>query len=106
MEKMILICGAELKSRPIRRPRPNEVGSDVETYVMGVLRQARLEAVRPTSKGARLLALRLGARVGCRRRRTRVAYSLCLEAERFEHQIDLACPVHCPNSNLERYPRY
>jgi len=50
MEKAIRICAAELKSHPIRRPRPNEVGNDVEAYVMRALPQAGLKAVRPTSK--------------------------------------------------------
>jgi hypothetical protein len=50
LAKMIRFCAAELKSNPIRRPRPNEVGNDVEAYVMRALLQAGLTAVRPTSK--------------------------------------------------------
>lgn len=50
IEKAIRICAAELKSHPIKRPRPNEVGNDVEAYVMRALPQAGLKAVRPTSK--------------------------------------------------------
>jgi hypothetical protein len=50
LENAIQMCGAELKSNPIRRPRPNEVGNDVEAYVMRALPQAGLTAVRPTSK--------------------------------------------------------
>jgi hypothetical protein len=34
LEKAIQFCAAELKSKPIKRPRPNEVGNDVEAYVM------------------------------------------------------------------------
>ena len=50
LERTIQICAAELKSNPIRRPRPNEVGNDVEAYVMRALPQAGLTAARPTSK--------------------------------------------------------
>lgn len=50
LERTIHICAAELKSNPIRRPRPNEVGNDVEAYVMRALPQSGLSAVRPTSK--------------------------------------------------------
>ena len=48
--KAIQICSAELKAIPIRRPRPNEVGNDVEPYVMRALAQAGLKAERPKSK--------------------------------------------------------
>ena len=48
--KAIQLCAVELKSNPIRRPRPNEVGNDVETYVMRALAQAGLNAERPKSK--------------------------------------------------------
>lgn len=50
LEEAIKICAAELKSNPIRRPRPNEVGNDVEGYVMRALPQVGLTAFRPTSK--------------------------------------------------------
>lgn len=46
----VRICAAELKSNPIARPRPNEVGNDVEAYVMRALPQAGLTAARPTSQ--------------------------------------------------------
>ncbi|MBA3638649.1 MAG: hypothetical protein H0W53_05100 [Acidobacteria bacterium] len=49
LEKAILICAAELESKPVRRPRPNEVGNDVEAYVMRALPQVGLNAARPTS---------------------------------------------------------
>ncbi|CAN5839182.1 hypothetical protein BH18ACI5_BH18ACI5_23360 [soil metagenome] len=29
LEQAIRLCGADLKAKPIRRPRPNEVGNDV-----------------------------------------------------------------------------
>lgn len=50
LESAITICASELKSKPIRRPRPNEVGNDVEAYVMRALLQTGLNALRPTSK--------------------------------------------------------
>src|SRR5947207_3860130 len=50
IERAIQFCAAELKSNPIRRPRPNEVGNDIEPYVMRALKQAGLITTRPTSK--------------------------------------------------------
>lgn len=50
IESAIIICAADLKLNPIRRPRPNEVGNDVEAYVMRALLQSHLTASRPTSK--------------------------------------------------------
>lgn len=50
LEKAIQFCAAELKANPIKRPRPNEVGNDVEAYVMRALPQAGLTAARPTSQ--------------------------------------------------------
>jgi hypothetical protein len=50
LERAIQACAAELKSNPIRRPRPNEVGNDVEAYVMRALAQVGLTASRPTSR--------------------------------------------------------
>lgn len=50
LEKTIQFCAAELKSNPIKRPRPNEVGNDVEAYVMRALPQAGLKAERPKSQ--------------------------------------------------------
>jgi hypothetical protein len=46
----IKLCASELTADPIRRPRRNEVGNDVEAYVMRALPMARLKAMRPTSK--------------------------------------------------------
>lgn len=34
LKKAIELCAAEIKRKPIRRARPNEVGTDVEEYVM------------------------------------------------------------------------
>ena len=45
----IQFAAAELKANPIKRPRPNEVGNDVEAYVMRALPRAGLKATRPTS---------------------------------------------------------
>ena len=53
LEQMITTCAAELKAEPIVRPRPNEVGNDVETYVMRALIASRLPAARPTSSAGR-----------------------------------------------------
>jgi len=50
LEKTIQFCAAELNSNPIERPRPNEVGNDVEAYVMRALPQAGLKAERPKSQ--------------------------------------------------------
>lgn len=50
LENAIKICASDLKANPIRRPRPNEVGNDVEAYVMRALSQSGLTASRPTSK--------------------------------------------------------
>lgn len=50
LEKTIQFCAAELKSNPIKRPRPNEVGNDVDAYVMRALPQAGLKAERPKSQ--------------------------------------------------------
>lgn len=51
LETAIRLCGAELGAKPIRRSRPNEVGNDVEAYVMRALPSAGLRAERPASKG-------------------------------------------------------
>ena len=50
LKKTIEFCSIELKSRPIKRTRPNEVGNDVEAYVMRALPRAGLAAARPTSR--------------------------------------------------------
>jgi hypothetical protein len=50
LQQTIHFCAAELKSHPIRRPRPNEVGNDVEAFVMRALPKTGLTAARPTSK--------------------------------------------------------
>lgn len=47
----IRICAAEVNETPIHRPRPNEVGNDIEAYVMRALPKAGLTARRPTSMG-------------------------------------------------------
>jgi hypothetical protein len=50
IEGAIQFCAAELKATPIRRPRPNEVGNDIEPYVMRALQHAGLTVMRPTSQ--------------------------------------------------------
>ena len=47
------ICGEELRQTPIVRPRPNEVGNDVEVYVQRALGQVGLRCSRPTSAAGR-----------------------------------------------------
>ncbi len=49
LKKTIQFCSSELRSNPIKRSRPNEVGNDVEAYVMRALPKAGLAAARPTS---------------------------------------------------------
>lgn len=46
----IPLCAGDLQANPIRRPRPNEVGNDIEAYVMRALLKVGLKAARPTSK--------------------------------------------------------
>lgn len=41
------LCGEEIRKKPILRPRPNEVGNDVEPYVMDAVRAAGLNCERP-----------------------------------------------------------
>lgn len=53
LEQMIATCAAELEAEPIVRPRPNEVGNDVEAYVMRALIASNLRAARPTSSAGR-----------------------------------------------------
>lgn len=55
IERAIQFCAAELRSKPIRRRRPNEVGNDIEPYVMRALQQSGLTAARPrdTHRGQR-----------------------------------------------------
>jgi hypothetical protein len=50
LEDAIRICAEDLNANPIRRPRPNEVGNDVEAYVMRALPQSGLRASRPVSR--------------------------------------------------------
>ncbi len=45
----IQACAMELRAKPVLRPRPNEVGNDVEPYVMRALKAVGLRSVRPTS---------------------------------------------------------
>lgn len=45
--------GADVRAKPILRPRPNEVGNDIETYIMTALKTVGLAAMRPLSAGGR-----------------------------------------------------
>ena len=50
LEQAIQLCAQELKADPIRRPRPNEVGNDVEAYVFRATKQAGLSPAKPTAQ--------------------------------------------------------
>ena len=51
LQVSIQLCAAELNAEPIKRPRPNEVGNDIEPYVIRALLKAGLRAERPRSRG-------------------------------------------------------
>ena len=40
------VC-AEIKQRPIKRPRPNEVGNDIEPFVINALKDIGVDACSP-----------------------------------------------------------
>jgi len=46
-------CGREIKQTPIIRPRPNEVGNDVEAYVLRGAAASGLKCERPSTAGGR-----------------------------------------------------
>jgi hypothetical protein len=50
LEQAIHHCADELKEKPIRRPRPNEVGNDIEPYVLRAIKMAGLQPSKPTSR--------------------------------------------------------
>ncbi|CAM3066304.1 Restriction endonuclease [Sphingomonas antarctica] len=49
-------CGEAVRNKPILRPRPNEVGNDIEPYVMRGVIDAGLHCVRPATAGGGLKA--------------------------------------------------
>lgn len=51
LERAIRLCADEVKGNPIVRPRPNEVGNDIEKYVFRSLREVGLKPSAPTSTG-------------------------------------------------------
>jgi hypothetical protein len=53
LQQAIRFCAEEVKSQPIRRPRPNEVGNDIEEFVIRGLRKVGLRPQRPTSAEGR-----------------------------------------------------
>lgn len=53
LKKAISNCAIELQKTPIRRPRPNEVGNDIEPYVMKALNEVGFRTERPRSKSGR-----------------------------------------------------
>jgi hypothetical protein len=50
LEQSIHHCAEELKANPIRRPRPNEVGNDIEPYVLRAIKRSGLQPSKPTSR--------------------------------------------------------
>ena len=48
------LCGEEVRNKPILRPRPNEVGNDIEPYVMRAVVAAGLKCERPSTRGGLL----------------------------------------------------
>lgn len=48
------LAGAALRKAPIIRPRPNEVGNDVEAYVLEAIQKLGLECRRPTTASGTL----------------------------------------------------
>lgn len=53
IDRAASMCVAALRTTPIRRPRPNEVGNDVEPFVRDALCRAGLRAQKPTCRGGR-----------------------------------------------------
>lgn len=49
LDKAIRLCASWLKEKPIERPRPNEVGNDVESFVLDALKDVGFRAERPRS---------------------------------------------------------
>jgi hypothetical protein len=49
LEQAIKRCADDLNQQPILRPRPNEVGNDIEEYVMRAVNAVGLRATRPAS---------------------------------------------------------
>ena len=45
--------GKDIRASPIRRPRPNEVGNDIEGYIMRALPKIGVKCSRPLSVGGR-----------------------------------------------------
>lgn len=48
------LCGEEVRKDPILRPRPNEVGNDIESYVMRAVKAVGLKCERPSTQGGSL----------------------------------------------------
>lgn len=49
LDRAIRLCAERLKEKPIERPRPNEVGNDVESFVMDALKSIGYRVERPRS---------------------------------------------------------
>ena len=53
LQKVALECGEMLRREPILRPRPNEVGNDIERYVKSALDRNKLKTASPRSKSGK-----------------------------------------------------
>jgi hypothetical protein len=51
--KIARVVGRTAVAKPIRRPRPNEVGNDLEPFVLAAAKQVGIRAELPTSKQGR-----------------------------------------------------
>jgi hypothetical protein len=54
LKRAAATCGAAVRQNPIIRPRPNEVGNDIEPYVMKGVVAAGFRCARPTTAGGAL----------------------------------------------------
>ena len=50
---VVVRCAKELRAKPIRRPRPNEVGNDLELYVARALVKGGFAVSKPMSRDGR-----------------------------------------------------
>lgn len=48
------LCAEAVRQQPILRPRPNEVGNDIESYVMRAVAETGLRCERPATAGGML----------------------------------------------------
>lgn len=53
LKEAAAIVGQSVRATPIKRPRPNEVGNDIEGYILNALTRVGIRCVRPTSSDGR-----------------------------------------------------